>query len=463
MKKIFLLLASLLSICVFSDRLDFSELVKKQSNSVVNIQATRKVYSNRSSMGSFPNDIFREFGFPLPEFEEPRRQPREATSSGSGFLIDNDGFLITNFHVVQDADEVIVRFLDRREFTAEIIGTDELSDIALLKISINNSSPVLIGNSDNVEQGDGVIAIGSPYNYDFSATFGIISSTNRGISSRAGIGDYVPYFQTDAAVNRGNSGGPLFNLDGEVIGINSQIYSRSGGNEGLAFAIPINVALEVVEQLKAKGKVSRGYLGVQGQEVSSDLAEALGMDKPIGALVSFVLEGEAAEKAGIRPGDVIVEIDRKEIVYFKDLQHTIGRTQPGSSVRTKIFRDGKYRNINVRVGELPVDEVEQIEEESPQEPTYPLGIRLGELDKDQADIEMLENGVRVLQVYFNSPAYGQLFRGDVITQIKYKGKTFKISKISDFSAALESFSKGDKIAVFGVRNSSNIIVSLTVE
>ena len=276
MKKIFLLLASLLSICVFSARLDFSELVKKQSNSVVNIQATRKVYSNRSSMGSFPNDIFREFGFPLPEFEEPRRQPREATSSGSGFLIDNDGFLITNFHVVQDADEVIVRFLDRREFTAEIIGTDELSDIALLKISINNSSPVLIGNSDNVEQGDGVIAIGSPYNYDFSATFGIISSTNRGISSRAGIGDYVPYFQTDAAVNRGNSGGPLFNLDGEVIGINSQIYSRSGGNEGLAFAIPINVALEVVEQLKAKGKVSRGYLGVQGQEVSSDLAEALG-------------------------------------------------------------------------------------------------------------------------------------------------------------------------------------------
>ena len=350
MKKIFLLLASLLSICVFSDRLDFSELVKKQSNSVVNIQATRKVYSNRSSMGSFPNGIFREFGFPLPEFEEPRRQPREATSSGSGFLIDNDGFLITNFHVVQDADEVIVRFIDRREFTAEIIGTDELSDIALLKISINNSSPVLIGNSDNVEQGDGVIAIGSPYNYDFSATFGIISSTNRGISSRAGIGDYVPYFQTDAAVNRGNSGGPLFNLDGEVIGINSQIYSRSGGNEGLAFAIPINVALEVVEQLKAKGKVSRGYLGVQGQEVSSDLAEALGMDKPIGALVSFVLEGEAAEKAGIRPGDVIVEIDRKEIVYFKDLQHTIGRTQPGSSVRAKIFRDGKYRNINVRVG-----------------------------------------------------------------------------------------------------------------
>ena len=463
MKKVFLLLASLLSIYVFSDRLDFSELVKKQSNSVVNIQATRKVYSNRSSMGSFPNDIFREFGFPLPEFEEPRRQPREATSSGSGFLIDNDGFLITNFHVVQDADEVIVRFLDRREFTAEIIGTDELSDIALLKISINNSFPVLIGNSDNVEQGDGVIAIGSPYNYDFSATFGIISSTNRGISSRAGIGDYVPYFQTDAAVNRGNSGGPLFNLDGEVIGINSQIYSRSGGNEGLAFAIPINVALEVVDQLKAKGKVSRGYLGVQGQEVSSDLAEALGMDKPIGALVSFVLEGEAAEKAGIRPGDVIVEIDRKEIVYFKDLQHTIGRTQPGSSVRAKIFRDEKYRNINVRVGELPVDEVEQIEEESPQKPTYPLGIRLGELDKDQADTELPENGVRVLQVYFNSPAYGQLFRGDVITQIKYKGKTFKISKISDFSAALESFSKGDKIAVFGVRNSSNIIVSLTVE
>ena len=189
-----------------------------------------------------------------------------------------------------------------------------------MKIESNGFAPVVVGDSDQVEQGDGVIAIGSPYNFDFSVTFGIISATGRGTTSGQGIGDYVPYLQTDAAVNRGNSGGPLFNLDGEVIGINSQIYSRSGGNEGLAFAIPINVAMEVVEQLKTDGKFSRGYLGVQGGEVSSDLATALGMEKPIGALVRAVVKDGAAELSGIKPGDVIVAMGGKEIVYFKDLQ-----------------------------------------------------------------------------------------------------------------------------------------------
>ena len=231
----------------------------------------------------------------MPEYEEPRSRQREAVSTGSGFVITNDGYVVTNYHVVQDADEVVVKFLDRKEYKANVIGMDELSDIALLKIDASNLDPVSVGNSDVVEQGDGVIAIGSPYNYDFSVTFGIISAKGRGITSGRGIGDYVPYLQTDAAVNRGNSGGPLFNLDGQVIGINSQIYSRSGGNEGLAFAIPINVALEVVEQLKDSGRVSRGYLGVQGGEVSSDLAEALGMEKPLGAHVRSGGPGEAAE------------------------------------------------------------------------------------------------------------------------------------------------------------------------
>ena len=267
---------------------DFSELVKDQSESVVNIQSIRKIKYSRRSLGGFPEELFREFGIPMPEMNDPRGQERESISTGSGFVIDKDGYVITNYHVVQGADEVLVKFLDRREFKAVIVGMDELSDLALLKIESDDFDPVEIGNSDEVEQGDGVIAIGSPYNYDFSVTFGIISATGRGITSGQGIGDYVPYLQTDAAVNRGNSGGPLFNTEGEVIGINSQIFSRSGGNEGLAFAIPINIALEVVEQLKENGKFSRGYLGVQGGEVSSDLAEALGMEKPIGALVREV-------------------------------------------------------------------------------------------------------------------------------------------------------------------------------
>ena len=243
---------------------DFSELVKDQSESVVNIQSIRKVKVSQRSLNSFPEELFREFGFPFPEMEAPRQQERESISTGSGFVIDKDGYVITNYHVVQGADEVLVKFLDRREFKAKIIGMDELSDLALLRIESQDLDPVDIGDSDKVEQGDGVIAIGSPYNYDFSVTFGIISATGRGITSGQGIGDYVPYLQTDAAVNRGNSGGPLFNTDGEVIGINSQIFSRSGGNEGLAFAIPINIALEVVDQLKDNGKFSRGYLGVQG-------------------------------------------------------------------------------------------------------------------------------------------------------------------------------------------------------
>ena len=311
--------------------------------------------------------------------------------------------------VVQDADEVIVRFLDRREFKAEIVGTDELSDIALLKIESNGFAPVVVGDSDQVEQGDGVIAIGSPYNFDFSVTFGIISATGRGTTSGQGIGDYVPYLQTDAAVNRGNSGGPLFNLDGEVIGINSQIYSRSGGNEGLAFAIPINVAMEVVEQLKTDGKFSRGYLGVQGGEVSSDLATALGMEKPIGALVRAVVKDGAAELSGIKPGDVIVAMGGKEIVYFKDLQHTVGRTKPGTNVNARVFRDGKYISVNVKIGTFPNQETTETATEAPKNPSLPLGLELGSLQDEREPLEDTE-GVRVLRVLSSSPAFGLLFK-----------------------------------------------------
>ncbi len=373
MKKLIILLLSLV-FSLASHEFDFSDLVKEQSDSVVNIESKRKIPVSSRAFGNFPEELFREFGFPIPEQRVPER---EATSTGSGFVVSDDGYVLTNFHVVQGAQEVTVRFLDRREFKAEIVGTDELSDIALLKISSDNFTPVKIGDSDNMEQGDGVIAIGSPYNFDFSVTFGIISATGRGTSTGQGIGDYVPYIQTDAAVNRGNSGGPLFNLKGEVIGINSQIYSRSGGNEGLAFAIPINVAMEVVDQIKESGKVSRGYLGVQGGEVSSDLAEALGMDKPIGALVRAVVKGEAAEKGGIKPGDVIVALNDKEIVYFKDLQHTVGRTRPGKMLKVRLFRDGKYVTQIITIGELPSREIQEPVSSTKEEPSYPLGLMLG--------------------------------------------------------------------------------------
>lgn len=459
MKK-FIALLSFIVFSVYSHDFDFSDLVKEQSDSVVNIESTRKIPGSSRSFGNFPEELFREFGFPIPDQRMP---DREAKSTGSGFVLSDDGYILTNYHVVQGAQEVIVRFLDRREFKAEIVGTDELSDIALLKISSDDFTPVKIGNSDNMEQGDGVIAIGSPYNFDFSVTFGIISATGRGTSTGQGIGDYVPYIQTDAAVNRGNSGGPLFNLEGEVIGINSQIYSRSGGNEGLAFAIPMNVAMEVVEQLKESGKVSRGYLGVQGGEVSSDLAEALGMDKPIGALVRAVVKGQSADKGGIKPGDVIVSLNDKEVVYFKDLQHTVGRTKPGTMLKVKLFRDGKYMTQIIKIGELPSREVEEQPTDESMDPDYPLGLRLGELSDETGQTEVQDEGVRVLQVMPNSSAYGIIFRGDIITKIKSGNTSFDINSIQDFESSLKSFDTGDIILIIGTREGTNIFEPVEIE
>ena len=457
-------LLSALLITIFTiqaHEFDFSELVKDQSESVVNIQSIRKVKVSQRSLNSFPEELFREFGFPFPEMEAPRQQERESISTGSGFVIDKDGYVITNYHVVQGADEVLVKFLDRREFKAKIIGMDELSDLALLRIESQDLDPVDIGDSDKVEQGDGVIAIGSPYNYDFSVTFGIISATGRGITSGQGIGDYVPYLQTDAAVNRGNSGGPLFNTDGEVIGINSQIFSRSGGNEGLAFAIPINIALEVVDQLKDNGKFSRGYLGVQGGEVSSDLAEALGMDKPIGALVRAVVKDSAADNGGVKPGDVIVQVGSKDVIYFKDLQHTVGMTKPNTNLKLRLFRDGDYKNLYVKVGELPSLNQTEPEIKEPEVPNYPLGLQLENLREEDTNEETL--GVKVIQVTSNSPAFGEIFRGDIITKIKSGNMTYDISNVEDFVNALDSFAVGDKIAIFGTRDGSNFFVAVTVE
>ena len=461
-KKLIVLLTAVIIYLLPAADFDFSDLVEKQKSSVVNIESTRKVSVSRRTMGGFPEELFREFGFPMPEYDEPRQSQREAVSSGSGFVLSKDGYIVTNYHVVQDADEVAVKFLDRKEFKAKVIGTDELSDIALLKIDSEDLNPVLVGNSEDVEQGDGVIAIGSPYNYDFSVTFGIISAKGRGITSGRGIGDYVPYLQTDAAVNRGNSGGPLFNLDGEVIGINSQIYSRSGGNEGLAFAIPINVALEVVEQLKETGKVSRGYLGVQGGEVSSDFAEAIGMEKPIGALVRSVVPGQAAELSGILPGDVIVAIDNKEIIYFKDLQHTIGRTTPDTTVTARLFREGRYRSVKVKVGELPTTERNEASQPQPKDPSYPLGLRLRNLT-DERGIEDSASGVRVIEVAPNSPAFGQIFEGDIITRITSKNKSFDVDDIEDFIKIVESFDTGEIILIIGTRGGANIFEPVEIE
>ena len=307
---------------------NISELVDSSAPAVVNITAKKEVSQRQSfGYGGIPDEMLERFGIPR-QYREMPQQRRESTSYGSGFIL-KDNYIMTNFHVVEDATEVVVSLSDRREFSAEVIGVDPLSDLAVLEVSDDDLPTVNVGDSDDLKVGDWVVAIGSPFSFDFSVTAGIVSAKGRSIQNN-NIGNYVPFLQTDVAINPGNSGGPLFNLDGEVVGINSQIYSRSGGYQGLAFAIPINVAVDVADQIITNGEVARGYLGVRMSEVDSDLADALGMKKPYGALINDIEEGESADQAGLMPGDVIIEFDNNEIKFSTDLPHVVGQIKPNT-------------------------------------------------------------------------------------------------------------------------------------
>ena len=327
---------------------NISELVENTAPAVVNITSKKEMAQRQSyGYGGIPDEMLERFGIPR-QYREMPQQKREAVSYGSGFIL-KDNYILTNFHVVEDATEVIVSLSDRREFIAEIVGVDPLSDLALLQVEGKNLPQVITGNSDNLKVGDWVVAIGSPFSFDFSVTAGIVSAKGRSIQNN-NIGNYVPFLQTDVAINPGNSGGPLFDLDGRVVGINSQIYSRSGGYQGLAFAIPINVAVDVANQIIDKGEVSRGYLGVRMSEVDSDLADALGMKKPYGALINDVEEGESADNAGLMPGDVIIEFDDKEIKFSSDLPHVVGQIQPKTKAIGKVIRDGEEIKLKFTLG-----------------------------------------------------------------------------------------------------------------
>ena len=317
---------------------NISELVEASAPAVVNITSKKEI-KMRNNLRGF-EEFERFFGIPRGYQQQPQQpQTRDAVSYGSGFIF-KEGYLLTNFHVVDEADEIIVSLNDRREFSAEVVGIDPLSDLAVLKIKGKNLPTVAIGDSSKLKVGDWVVAIGSPFSFDFSVTAGIVSAKGRSIQNQ-NIGNYVPFIQTDAAINPGNSGGPLFDLNGKVVGINSQIYSRSGGYQGLAFAIPIDVAMEVADQIIEEGGVSRGYLGVRVGEVDNDMAEALSMDKPYGALINDVEKGESGDEAGLQPGDVIIEFHGKEIKFGTDLPHVVGRIKPQAKANAKVIRDGK--------------------------------------------------------------------------------------------------------------------------
>ena len=438
---------------------NISDLVDESAPAVVNITAKKEI-SARSSFGygGIPDEMLERFGIPR-DFRETPQQKRESVSYGSGFILKNN-FIMTNFHVVEDATEVVVSLSDRREFKAEVIGVDPLSDLAVLKVNGEDLPSVNIGNSNELKVGDWVVAIGSPFSFDFSVTAGIVSAKGRSIQNN-NIGNYVPFLQTDVAINPGNSGGPLFNLDGEVVGINSQIYSRSGGYQGLAFAIPINVAVDVAEQIISVGTVSRGYLGVRMSEVDSDLAEALGMKKPYGALINDVEEDGSADEAGLLPGDVIIEFDDKEIKFSSDLPHVVGQIKSGTKSNAKVIRDGREITLDFVLGELPVNNEEFIPAKT-QISSDPLGLKVADIDRDNPSMRNVPDGVIVSKVNPNSAASGKVNRGDVISIIQHKGQKFSIYDVTSFNEAIQNFSSGDKIAMHLLRNGQRLIRSVTL-
>ena len=438
---------------------NISELVENTAPAVVNITSKKEIVQRQSyGYGGIPDEMLERFGIPR-QYREMPQQKRESVSYGSGFIL-KDNYILTNFHVVEDATEVIVSLSDRREFIAEIVGVDPLSDLALLKVEGKNLPQVNTGNSDNLKVGDWVVAIGSPFSFDFSVTAGIVSAKGRSIQNN-NIGNYVPFLQTDVAINPGNSGGPLFNLDGKVVGINSQIYSRSGGYQGLAFAIPINVAVDVANQIIEKGEVSRGYLGVRMSEIDSDLADALGMKKPYGALINDVEEGESADNAGLMPGDVIIEFDNKEIKFSSDLPHVVGQIQPKTKAIGKVIRDGEEIKLKFILGELPVNNESFVPAKS-QNSSDPIGIKVAEIDRDNPSMSNFPDGVIVSRVNPGSPASGKVSKGDVITMIQYKGKKYDIIDTESYEEALDYFTSGNKIALHLNRNGSRIIRSVTI-
>ncbi len=448
---------------------DFTELVQETSASVVNVATIKhgnkygKAYDGLADQYNLPKDmpdIFRHFFGPQGPnqgrgqgFGQSPDQPSEKSSLGSGFIISSDGYILTNNHVVQGADEIIVRLSDRRELDAQLIGADERADLALLKVKASGLPAVELGNSDTLKVGEWVLAIGSPFGFDYSVTAGIVSALGRSLPNES----YVPFIQTDVAINPGNSGGPLFNLDGEVIGINSQIYTRSGGFMGVSFAIPISVAINVVEQLKDKGKVSRGWLGVVIQEVNKDLAESFGLKQAKGALVAQLVPGSPAEAGGLLSGDIITAFNGQEINLSTDLPHRVGRVKPGTTAKLNIVRNGKTKVINLEIGALPDADSQQLGQmnATPDYQQNRLGIVVGELSAKQQ--RAYGNGVVVQQVMNGrSGAMSGIVTGDVISMIYGE----RIHSLADFDRIVKSLPSGRSVPMQIVRRGAAMFIPL---
>ncbi len=429
---------------------DFTDLVEQVGPSVVNIRTIEKVMVRPSSGSGMDEDMlefFRRFGLPMPNV--PRQQgprsnrPQEEEQPrgvGSGFILSTDGFIMTNAHVVEGADEMIVTLTDKREFKARLVGADKRTDVAVVKIEASGLPAVKIGDVSRLKVGEWVMAIGSPFGLENSVTAGIVSAKQRD------TGDYLPFIQTDVAINPGNSGGPLINMRGEVVGINSQIYSRSGGYMGIAFAIPIDEATRVSDQLRASGRVTRGRIGVQIDQVTKDVAEAIGLGKPQGALVRGVESGSPAEKAGVEAGDIIIKFDGKAIEKSTDLPRLVGNVKPGTRSTLTVFRRGSSKDLSVTIGEVEADKpvARKDREEKPRTSgaAQALGLVVADLTDAQKKELKLKGGVLV-NAATEAAARAGLREGDVILAVA----NMEVGGVREFEAVLGRLDKGKPINV----------------
>jgi serine protease Do len=441
---------------------DFIPLVEKNAAAVVNISTTLKK-SGRGDMGphgfNMPDvpenspfyEFFKKFFGEIPEGMEPFEH---RSSLGSGFIISADGYVITNNHVIKDADEIVVRLNDRREFVAELIGTDERSDIAVLKVDANDLPTLKLGNSTDLNVGEWVLAIGSPFGFDHSVTAGIVSAIGRSLPNE----NYVPFIQTDVAINPGNSGGPLFNLKGEVVGVNSQIYSRTGGFMGLSFAVPINVVSNVYHQLRDQGHVSRGWLGVLIQDVTRELAESFNMKRPHGALIAKVLPDSPATAAGLEVGDIVIRFNGEDVGFSSDLPPMVGNSIIGKDVPVDIMRRGKELTVKVKIAELPgEDEIKLARSGSSSKISNALNIAIKDIDDQQRDeLGIEDHGVIVTDVTPGPAGKAGIHKGDVILLIN----NIKVKDVSHFNELVGDLPVGKSISILIQRRGGPIFLAL---
>jgi serine protease Do len=451
------LLFTLTTPALAKDVMDVADLVEKQGPAVVNISTTRLVKRGQEGMPFVMPDeedlqeFFRRF---FPGGTGGRRGPLPeipARGAGSGFIVSSDGYILTNEHVVKDADEVVVKLTDKRTFTAKVVGSDSRTDVAVIKITANNLPAVKLGDPSKLRVGEAVAAIGSPFGFENSVTAGIVSAKGRTLPAES----YVTFIQTDVPINPGNSGGPLFNMKGEVVGINTQIYSRSGGYQGVSFAIPIDVAMEVVDQLKSGGKISRGWLGVVIQEVTADLAESFGLDRPRGALVAQVQADSPASRAGLQASDVILAFNGNAVENSADLPRMVGLVKPGAKIPLEVWRKGKGQQLSVVLGELPAEN--QVTGSNGSKSYSRGGLALAELGEEQRRELDIDHGVLVEDATGDAARAG-IRTGDVILAVN----NVNVDSVGAFRKAIAAVPAGKSVAILVRRGDGSLYVPLKI-